>query len=228
MTGSSPSNRKALTIRSAPTDYEVGYAKPPQSTRFKPGRSRNPKGRPKGANRLPALNDERLKTTIMEEAYRQIAVSEGSRSVSIPMAQAVVRSIAVNAAKGNSRAQRLFAEMLVMTEREKTAIDYKNHWEAELERRQRLGIDASDPIPHPDHIQIDTQTGQVRITGRMTREEKKQWDWLVKRKVEFEAELDELRQMLIDDPNYPHRKLVENDIQHTGKILEIIRRSVPN
>lgn len=62
----------------------------------------------------------------------------------------------------------------------------------------------------------------------MTREEKKQWDWLVKRKVEFEAELDELRQMLIDDPNYPHRKLVENDIQHTGKILEIIRRSVPN
>ncbi|MEH6726420.1 MAG: DUF5681 domain-containing protein [Hyphomicrobiales bacterium] len=50
-------------------DYEVGYAKPPQSSRFKPSMSGNPKGRPKGArNKLPALNEERLKTIILEEA----------------------------------------------------------------------------------------------------------------------------------------------------------------
>lgn len=42
MTSSAPSNRKALTICSAPADYEVGYAKPPQSIRFKPGRSGKP------------------------------------------------------------------------------------------------------------------------------------------------------------------------------------------
>ena len=29
-------------------DYAVGYGKPPQHSRFKPGRSGNPKGRPKG------------------------------------------------------------------------------------------------------------------------------------------------------------------------------------
>jgi hypothetical protein len=29
-------------------DYEVGYGKPPKHTRFKPGQSGNPKGRPKG------------------------------------------------------------------------------------------------------------------------------------------------------------------------------------
>jgi hypothetical protein len=53
--------RKALSRR--PGDYEVGYAKPPVKTRFAPGQSGNPRGRPKGSkNRkgLPSLNEERL------------------------------------------------------------------------------------------------------------------------------------------------------------------------
>ena len=28
-------------------DYEIGYGKPPKQTRFKPGQSGNPRGRPK-------------------------------------------------------------------------------------------------------------------------------------------------------------------------------------
>jgi predicted P-loop ATPase len=50
-------------------DYEVGYGKPPVATRFEPGRSGNPGGRPRGArNKLPALKGEQLKTIILEEA----------------------------------------------------------------------------------------------------------------------------------------------------------------
>jgi len=30
------------------SDYEIGRGKPPMHTRFKPGQSGNPKGRPKG------------------------------------------------------------------------------------------------------------------------------------------------------------------------------------
>ena len=33
-------------------DYEVGYGKPPHHTRFKPGVSGNPRGRPKDAKNL--------------------------------------------------------------------------------------------------------------------------------------------------------------------------------
>ncbi len=103
--------------------YEVGFGKPPADTRFRPGQSGNPKGRPRGSkNKRPALNDERLKGIILEEAYRSITVRDGHRNVSVPMAQAVVRSMAVNAEKGQHRAQRLFAEMLSSTERQNKAL----------------------------------------------------------------------------------------------------------
>ena len=38
--------------QSAEGDYEVGYGKPPKHSRFKPGQSGNPKGRP----RVPATS----------------------------------------------------------------------------------------------------------------------------------------------------------------------------
>ena len=39
-------------------DYEIGYGRPPKSTRFKPGQSGNPKGRKKGSkNTYSILRD---------------------------------------------------------------------------------------------------------------------------------------------------------------------------
>ncbi|MDH3668977.1 MAG: DUF5681 domain-containing protein [Paracoccaceae bacterium] len=179
--------------------YEVGYAKPPKDTRFKPGQSGNPRGRPKGAkNKRPALNEERMKNLILDEAYRSIKVRDGVRQVTIPVAQAVIRSIAVNAAKNRIGAQRLFSELLATAETSnkalhdaylETAIEYKTEWEKELRLRKERGIDGPLPIPHPDDVVIDVRAGQVHIKGPMTPEEKAELDELVADRKEIEREL---------------------------------------
>ena len=113
-------DKRALVTRPG---YDVGYGKPPKDTRFKPGQSGNPKGRPRGSkNKRPGMHEERMKDLILDEAYRDITIREGHRSVTIPMAQAVMRSLAVNAAKGQHRAQRLFSELLASVESSRSLV----------------------------------------------------------------------------------------------------------
>ncbi len=96
---------KRLAKRPDRKSYTVGHGKPPETTRFKPEQSGNPKGRPKGKKGRPDVpQHDRLKSIILEEAYRTIKVNDGTVQVSVPIAQAVMRSLAVTAAKGNTRA----------------------------------------------------------------------------------------------------------------------------
>lgn len=224
-----------LPAASAAPDYEVGYGKPPKDTRFKPGQSGNPQGRPRGAkNRRPALNEERLKDIILDEAYRSITVRDGHRNVSVPMAQAVVRAMAVNAAKGQHRAQRLFAELLSSTERQNkaladewlnTAMDYKIAWDSELERRRRLGItDLPEPLPHPDQVKINMNTGTAHIVGPATKEEAAQIELWRERKQMFEEEQDYLRAELKRARKPDRIAFLEEELQRTERFLEIINQ----
>ena len=55
-------------------DYEVGFRRPPKSTRFKPGQSGNPLGRPKAAPTLRAdLDLELREMTVVGEGERKIS-----------------------------------------------------------------------------------------------------------------------------------------------------------
>jgi hypothetical protein len=183
--GSRPLKPPRLTMP-GPAHYEVGYRKPPAHARFGKGTSGNPKGRPKGSGGASAPAEaERLRAIIKAEAYRAIRVPDGGKAVTMTMAEAVVRSIAVHAAKGQARAQRLFTDLLHVTEQAdadlyseylETMIQYKVSWEVELDRRARLGISGPEPLPHPDDILIDMRTGRAHIRGPMTREEKAEWD----------------------------------------------------
>ena len=238
MTTDDPSakDRRALARRPSSTSYAVGYGKPPEATRFRPGTSGNPKGRPKGRkNKPPALNEERLQSIILEEAYRAIKVNDGTRQVTVPMAQAIVRSLAVTAVKGNTRAQRLFAELLATTENSRrrlndewleTAINYKVEWDKELLRRKNLNIAAPDPLPHPDDIVINFATGAVEIRGPMSREHVSELDQWLDHKAAFEAELAQLQQDLDDPENTDPRHTIEDEIADAKRILDIIQQAI--
>jgi hypothetical protein len=77
-------------------DYAVGYCRPPKHTRFKPGQSGNPKGRPKGARSLS--------TIVRELMSERVAVRTPSGEKKIHRIDALMRKLFELAAKGNGRA----------------------------------------------------------------------------------------------------------------------------
>jgi hypothetical protein len=233
MSGRRPDQARALQARPHERDYEVGFGKPPKETRFKPGQSGNPNGRPRGSrNRTsqPGLNEERLKAIILQEAYRGVTVNDAAGPIKIPMAQAVIRAVAVNAAKGQQRAQRLFTELLGSVERENrrlndewldAAMTYKIEWDRELARRAALGIAGPEPLPHPNHVVIDMRAGTATIRGPSTREEKAQWDLWLAHKPVFEAELKALEAKL-RRKDCANRKAVEREAARTRRVLDYL------
>jgi hypothetical protein len=100
----------------------------------------------------------------------------------VPAIQVMIRRAFVSYMTKFDRASlRFFTELLRIYEREeqqkhdaglKEAIEYKNYWENVLRERKRKGITGDDPIPHPDNVIIDFESGDFRIRGPMTKEER--------------------------------------------------------
>ena len=83
-------------------DYEVGYGKPPENTRFKKGQSGNPKGRPKGSRNFSTD----LKATLEQP----VRINSGGTFKSVSTQLAALQRLREKALKGDARAlERLLA-----------------------------------------------------------------------------------------------------------------------
>lgn len=145
-----------------------------------------------------------------------------------------MRSLAVNAAKGLQRSQRLFTELVSSVEKSRralnnefleAAINCKVQWERKLARRARLGVGGEDPLPHPDHVIIDMREGTAHIRGPATKEEKRELKrWCDLRDV-FAIEVAQLRERCGDATCDENRQLAA-EIAKTEKALKIIDATI--
>jgi hypothetical protein len=75
------------------SNNDAGYGKPPRAHQFKPGKSGNPKDRPKGAKSA---------ATILNELMQQkISLNERGRTRRITVLEGILRRIAEDCLKGN-------------------------------------------------------------------------------------------------------------------------------
>src|ERR1700677_3309466 len=80
-------------------DREVGYGRPPQRTRFQPGRSGNPRGRPKGSKTLSAA--------LYDALGKRIPITEHGRTRMRRVRDVIVRGLVSDAARREPQALKL-------------------------------------------------------------------------------------------------------------------------
>lgn len=75
------------------SDDDVGYGRPPRAHQFKPGRSGNPRGRPKGAR-----NESTILRGILD---RKILTQSGGRSKKISILEGILLRVIEDSLRGN-------------------------------------------------------------------------------------------------------------------------------
>jgi Family of unknown function (DUF5681) len=81
---------------SSDRSYAVGYGRPPLHSRFKPGQSGNPKGRPR--------QSRNLRTIVKKVCEQAMEIREGGRLRRMPTMEVLVRTLVSRGLKGDPKA----------------------------------------------------------------------------------------------------------------------------
>jgi Family of unknown function (DUF5681) len=88
-----------------PGDYEVGYCRPPREHQFKKGEaSRNPKGRPRGANR-PALD-------LVAALMQPVTIRMKGKERKVPYPEAMIQALQGEALMGEPRPAQILINLM--------------------------------------------------------------------------------------------------------------------
>ena len=128
------SNRKAPTRKG---DYDVGYGKPPKHTRFLPGQSGNPKGRPAGTCNF--------KTDLKATLKAPVRITRDGKPRKVSTQKAMLLRLREKALAGDARAlDRLVGLAQVYNNEETTAVSGLSDYDATLlelfEQRVQNGL----------------------------------------------------------------------------------------
>jgi hypothetical protein len=87
-----------------PASYEVGYRRPPRHSRFKPGQSGNPKGRPKGSKSLKTLLEGALSSSV--------TITENGILKKVALQELLFKAMIGKAVKGDTRSTALLVKLM--------------------------------------------------------------------------------------------------------------------
>ena len=150
----------------------VGYSRPPEHKRFKKGQSGNPKGRPKRQEPEASMSPH-TRALILKENGRLVTIREGDELRQMSTFDLALHAETKSAAGGNAYAQKHKIERGIRADRERRAeIEESNTfwrkyvaWHREqIAEAERNGEPPPAPLPHPDDVVIDDETG-VRFVG---------------------------------------------------------------
>ena len=87
----------------APAEDRVGYRRPPRHSRFQPGQSGNPGGRPLGVKSLSDI--------VRKIVGQKVTVTENGRTRRIPRIEAILLRAASEASRGDAASLRLVLQL---------------------------------------------------------------------------------------------------------------------
>ena len=126
-------------LESSVANERVGYGRPPMMTRFRPGQSGNPRGRPKGARNLS--------TIVAAALSERVAINENGRRRRITKFEATVKQLVNRAASGEARSTQLLLALVQANEARPAQQDASRLSDADsivmAELTRRLGQGAS-------------------------------------------------------------------------------------
>ena len=105
-------------IKSAkPKDKRVGYSNPPEHTRFKPGLSGNPRGRPRSALNM---------TTVLARTLREkVVIDDNGKRKTVTKLEGVIAQLVGKATSGDGHAIRYLCQLVISAEERAVIIEPK-------------------------------------------------------------------------------------------------------
>lgn len=161
----------------------AGYKRPPEHSRFKPGQSGNPRGRPKSDRGSSILSKDSVGSAVLALARRKMVVRERGEDRTVSVLEAILLAQQKSALLGNAIAQKNSLDRLEKLEREESSAieDQHEYAEAYIKRaRERIaaakatGEPVPELYPHPDDIVLEPGV-PVRFIGPLTSEQAEQY-----------------------------------------------------